>query len=58
MSVPVSSYPQVRTVTQLVRAMLADEAVSPGFPFQPISCTAAAGVVTLQFGGPPGFVVT
>lgn len=37
--------------------MLADEAVAPGYPFQPVSCVASAGIVTLQFAGPPGFIV-
>ena len=57
MAVPVSNFPLVRTVTQLVRSMLADEALAQGFPFVPTGVAASAGIVTLQFAGPPGFIV-
>ena len=57
MSVPTSNFPQVRTVTDLVRNMLADEPIAPGFPFIPLSVTAdALGNCVAVFGINPGFI--
>jgi hypothetical protein len=57
MSVATSNFPMVRTVTQLVRSLLADEAIAPGYPFVPLSLQVAAGIVTATFASPPGFIV-
>jgi len=57
MAVPISNFPVVRTITQLVRSFLSDEAVAPGYPFIPLSLQGSAGIVTAQFATPPGFVV-
>ena len=56
MAVQTTNFPAVRTVTQLVRAMLGDDAVAPGYPFNPVSVVAAGGVVTATFAIPPGFI--
>ena len=56
MPVQTTNYPVVRTATQLVRALLGDEAVAPGNPFNPTSVVAAAGIVTATFNTPPGYV--
>lgn len=56
MAVQTTNFPAVRTVTQLVRSLLADEPLAPGYPFQPLSVVAAAGIVTATFATPPGFI--
>lgn len=58
MPVQTTNYPQVRTVTQLVRALLGDEAVAPGYPFNPVSVEAAAGIATATFATPPGLMAS
>ncbi len=57
MSEPTSNFPQVRTVTSLVRNMLADEPIGPGFPFIPLTIASdGAGNCSATFGVPPGFI--
>lgn len=56
MAVQTSNFPIVRTVTQLVRNLLADEPIAPGFPFQPVSVVALGGIVTATFATPPGYI--
>ena len=59
MAVPVTQYPTVRTVTQLVRSLLPDEPIGLGFSFTPLSAAAdGSGNVTLLFQTPPGFIAT
>lgn len=56
MAEPTTNFPTVRTVTQLVRSLLADEPVGPGYPFVPLSVIAAGGIVTAMFATPPGLI--
>lgn len=56
MAVQTTNYPQVRTVTQFVRALLADEPIAPGIALNPVSVAAAANSVTATFASPPGYV--
>jgi len=54
------NFPLVRTITQMVRGLLADELVAPGFPFVPLSVQAASVgghvICTANFPTNPGFV--
>lgn len=60
MAVPATGFPQARTITQLVRTLLGDDAVGPGFPFSPLSLvtSVASGqpVCTATFQQPPGLI--
>lgn len=56
MSVQTSNFPTVRTVTDLVRNLLADEPIAPGFPFLPLTVNAAGGLCTATFGTNPGLI--
>lgn len=57
MAIPTTNFPQVRTVTGLVRSLLGDDAIAPGYPFQPISLVVGAGgLCVAQFAIAPGFI--
>jgi len=56
MSVPTTNFPQVRIITNLVRNLLGDEPIAPGFPFIPLTIQSSAGEVTATFGVNPGFI--
>lgn len=60
MAVPVTAYPSVRTVTQLVRALLADELIGLGAVYDSRIITAistATHIVTATFATAHGFIV-
>src|SRR5271165_2325452 len=57
MAVPTTNFPQVRTVTGLVRSLLGDDAIAPGYPFQSLSLVVGAGgLCVAQFAIAPGYV--
>lgn len=60
MSIPTTAQPLVRTVTQLVRALLADEQKGLGVIYDSrtiVSIAAAAGIVVATFALPHGYVL-
>lgn len=55
-AIPTSNFPQVRTVTNLIRALLRDGVAGLGHAFIPLSIVTVAGECTATFAFPPGFI--